>query len=40
MNGMDICHMWVTAYIANMPSNDHWRDHGLDKETNIRYGVE
>ena len=39
-NSMDIRHVWVAACIANMPNNDHWEDHGLDKEANIRYGVE
>jgi len=39
-NGMDICHMWVAACIANMPSDDHWGDHGIDKEANITYRVE
>jgi hypothetical protein len=32
--------MWVTACIANMPINDHWGDHGLDKEANTGYRVE
>lgn len=37
---MNICHMWVAACIVNIQSNDQWGDHGLEKEENIRYGVE